>query len=61
MYIYVPERFVTHIVGCPYDLPIDELLWWAIPQLEYHAGPNGMKLLSDAYSTDWRFDKISGQ
>jgi pimeloyl-ACP methyl ester carboxylesterase len=60
MYMYVPERFATAIGGRPYDLPIDELLWWAIPQLEYDAGPNGAEL-PDAYSTDWTFDNISGQ
>ena len=59
VYMYVPERFSKDIRGRPYDLPIDELLWWAIPQLEYSAGMEGVHALPDAYSTDWVFDKIS--
>jgi hypothetical protein len=59
--IYVPERFATDIVARPYRLPINELLWWAMPQLEYHAGPRGVEVLPDAYSTDWVFDEISGR
>lgn len=60
MYILVPKRFEAWILGSACDFLMDELLWWTIPQLEYYAGPRGVKELPDAYSSDWLFDKISG-
>jgi hypothetical protein len=57
LYIVVPERFAAKITTRPYELPLDELYWWAIPQLEFAA--TEVDRLPDAYSEDWFFDKIS--
>jgi hypothetical protein len=58
LYITVPERFAAKITSRPYELPLDQLYWWAIPQLEFAAA--AVNRLPDAYSRDWYFDKIGG-
>lgn len=61
MYIWFPQGFARDIVRSFHNLSMDEILWWAIPQLEYNAGSHGVKELPEAYSEDWLFDKTSSE